>query len=696
MRPEILNPVFASIEGLKGVGVHHAKLLKSLLGGARIVDMLWHLPSSLIDRTFSAPLKAAPSSHIWTGKIKVLEHFVPPTRKQPYRILTEDENGTELVLNFFKWYPDSLKKSLPIGAQRAISGKLEIFNGKLQMSHPDYIMPSDSLPQLQGIEPVYPLCAGVTNKMMMHLSAEALVRVPTLPEWLDPRFVVEQNFPSFDKALYQMHRPKKMADILPLAPARRRLAYDELLASQLALAIVRTRIKKQEGRVLEGNGHLRRVLLENLGFELTNAQKRVLKEIAADMAAPQRMQRLLQGDVGSGKTVVAMMCMLNAVECGTQAAIMAPTEILARQHFETLSAWAMPLGVNVALLTGSIKGKAREELLVDLAAGKINILVGTHALFTETVAFQDLSFVVIDEQHRFGVNQRLSLSGKGNKTDILVMTATPIPRTLVLTQYGDMEYSKIDELPKGRLPIDTRVVPLSKIDYVMAGLKRKIEKGCRAYWVCPLVEETEKTDLAAAEARFESLQKIFGAENVGLVHGKMKEKEKSAVMEHFKNGIIKLLVSTTVIEVGVNVPEATVMVIEHAEHFGLAQLHQLRGRIKRGFEASTCILLYGYPLSSTARERLNIMKQSEDGFLIAEKDLELRGGGEVLGTKQSGFDNFHLADLSVHKDLLFAAHKDAELILNLDKDLQTPRGQALRVLLYLFECDEVVRTYKAG
>lgn len=696
MRPEILNPLFASVEGFKGVGARYAKLLGNLCGGLRVVDMLWHLPASLIDRTYAVPLKVAETGRIWTGKIKIREHIVPPTRKQPYRVLAEAEDGTELTLNFFKWYPDSLKRSLPQGAFRAVSGKLEIFNGRLQMNHPDYIVSPDVLGSLKAVEPVYPLCAGISNKLLMHLSAQALERVPNLPEWLDSHFQAEQNFPSFAEALKKAHRPQKSADLWADSAPRRRLAYDELLAGQLALAIARERVKKQAGRVLAGDGHLRRALLENLGFELTGAQQRVLKEIAADMAAPERMQRLLQGDVGSGKTVVAFMSMLNAVECGTQTALMAPTEILASQHFETLSAWAKPLGVNVALLTGSVKGKARAALLADLAQGKINVLVGTHALFTEAVTFQDLSFVVIDEQHRFGVNQRLGLSDKGYKTDILVMTATPIPRTLVLTQYGDMEYSKIDELPKGRLPVDTRVVPLSKTDDVVAGLKRKIEKGCQAYWVCPLVEETEKMDLAAAVARYENLQQIFGEGEVGLVHGKMKDKEKDAVMERFKNGDIKLLVATTVIEVGVNVPKATVMIIEHAEHFGLAQLHQLRGRIKRGYEASTCILLYGYPLSQTSRERLNIMKQSEDGFLIAEKDLELRGGGEILGTRQSGFDNFRLAQLPQHKDLLFAAHKDAELVLNMDKNLQTPRGQALRILLYLFDRDTTVRTYKAG
>ena len=695
MRPEILNPLFSPLTSLKGIGSQYLRLISALCNGSRAADLLWHLPSSIVDRRYGAPLNEAKAGNIWTGLIRVIRHEEPKSRKQPYRIEVEDETGS-LTLNFFKWYPGVLKKNLPENGLRVISGKLESFNGHLQMNHPDYIGLSDSLEKLQSIEPIYPLCAGVSNKLVLRVMSEALARLPHLPEWQDASFVKQQNFPSWYEALYQAHKPQSIADTLPQVPARRRLAYDELLADQLALAMVRARNKKQAGHVLAGDGHLRRRFLEILEFELTNAQKRVLKEIAADMAQPYTMLRLLQGDVGSGKTAVAFMCMLNAVECRRQAALMAPTEILAKQHFDTLSVWAGALGIKIALLTGAIKGKKRMLLLEKLASGKIDILIGTHALFTQSVSFSNLAFVVIDEQHRFGVNQRLSLSAKGDRPDILVMTATPIPRTLVLTQYGDMDYSQIDELPKGRLPVDTRVVPLSKSDEVVAGLKRKIESGSRAYWVCPLVEETQKSDLAAARHRFETLCQIFGAENVGLVHGKMKDKEKDAVMERFKEGVIKLLVATTVIEVGVNVPEATVMIIEHAEHFGLAQLHQLRGRIKRGYEASTCILLYGAPLSETARERLNIMKKSEDGFLIAEKDLELRGGGEILGTRQSGFENFRLAQLPEHKDLLFAAHKDAELVLNMDKNLQTPRGQALRLLLYLFEKDETTKTYKAG
>ena len=511
----------------------------------------------------------------------------------------------------------------------------------------------------------------------------------------DDNFLKQHGFASFNQAIVAAHHPHSLDDLLPTNPIRTRLAYDELLANQLALAIVRQKVKKQKGRKIAGNGLLRRKVLDMLPFKLTNAQDKVLREIFADQASDNRMLRLLQGDVGSGKTIVALLTMLNAVECGTQAAIMAPTEILAKQHMETIAPLCEAIGLRAELLIGKVKGKARSKIIADLAEGKIDILIGTHALFVEDVEFKDLACVVIDEQHRFGVHQRLNLSNKGNKADILVMTATPIPRSLILTAFGDMEYSKIDQLPEGRKPVDTRVMPLTKADDIVEALKNKLKQGSRAYWVCPLVEESEKLDLAAAEQRFELLQKVFG-NKVGLIHGKMKEKQKDEIMEQFKTGKISLLVATTVIEVGVNVPEATIMIIEHAERFGLAQLHQLRGRVKRGNNAATCLLLYGYPISSTARSRLQVMKETEDGFLIAEEDLKLRGGGEILGTRQSGFTNFRLADMSVHQGLLMTASQDAKMIVNSDPDLKSPRGEALRTLLYLFERDDAVKTYLAG
>ena len=654
MRPPLLYPLFAGIENLNGIGEKTAKLVRNLTGD-KIVDLLWHLPSSIIDRRYSPRLANARIGSIVTVKIRVLEHIEPKLKKLPYKIVCTD-GSEEITLSFFHAYPETLKRNLPEGSERVISGKLESFNGSLQMSHPDYVGRPEEMDRIKTVEAVYPLTGGITNKMINKYIRQALARVPKMPEWLDEHYRQAEGLPAFNEALAAVHNPQSDADILPSAPARRRLAYDEMLANQLALALVREKVKKQQGREIRGNG-------------------------------------LLQGDVGSGKTIVALMSMLNAVECGTQAAIMAPTEILAKQHLETMQPLCEEIGIRAELLTGRIKGKARARILEDLEAGKIDILIGTHALFVEAVTFKDLACVVVDEQHRFGVHQRLALSDKGNKPDILVMTATPIPRTLVLTAYGDMEYSKIDQPPKGRKPVDTRVLPISKLQDVAAALKRKIEQGCRAYWVCPLVEESEKVDLAAAVERFDTLRKIFGGE-VGLVHGKMKEKEKDAVMERFKAGELKVLVATTVIEVGVNVPEATVMVIEHAERFGLAQLHQLRGRIKRGFQASTCILLYAYPLSETSRERLNIMRETEDGFLIAEKDLELRGGGEILGTRQSGFCEFRIADMNEHKHLLYTANKDAQMIVAQDEKLSTPRGEALRILLYLFERDEAVKTYQ--
>lgn len=693
MRPSILNPLFTPIDTINGIGSRLRVLIKNLCG-EKVCDLLWHLPSGFIDRRCKIPLRAVQNGQLWTGKVKVVEHIPPQTRKQPYRIVTED-NTEQLILIFFKTFGDNLAKQLPVGSEKIISGKIETFNRTLQMAHPDYIVGSDVPERMPLIETVYPLTAGISNKMLNKYISQALQNLPDLPEWLDERMIKKEKFLSFKQSLWQAHHPQSYADLEPLSCYRRRLAYDELLANQLSLAIVRNRLKKQKGKSLSGNGILKQKLLNILPFELTSAQKRVIYEIENDMQSQYRMLRLLQGDVGSGKTIVALITMLKAVESGYQAAIMAPTEILAQQHYESISGFCNSIGVKVGLLTGSVKGKVRKTLLEDLANGNINILIGTHALFTEDVTFKNLAYVIVDEQHRFGVKQRLSLSNKGNLCDVLVMTATPIPRTLVLTQYGDMEYSKIDELPSGRKPVVTTVMPISKINEVVKALSRHLQDGTQAYWVCPLVEESEKIDLAAATERFESLQKVFGSE-VGLIHGKMKESEKSVVMEQFKNGELKLLVSTTVIEVGVNVPSATVMIVEQAERFGLAQLHQLRGRIKRGNQSSACILMYGYPLSETSRIRLNTMKQTEDGFVIAEEDLKLRGGGEILGTKQSGFNNFKLADLNVHRDLLYTAYKDASLIVETDSELQTTRGKNLRTLLYLFEQDEAIKTYLAG
>jgi ATP-dependent DNA helicase RecG len=691
MRPSILYPIFSPIDNLSGIGPRFSSLIKGLCGD-KIVDLIWHFPTNIIDRRCNVPLKYAENNKLWTGCVKIIEHIPSKGKKQPYRIVVQDKTE-QLILTFFKVYTSSILKQFPVGETRIISGKIEKFNNQLQMSHPDYVTINHE--QMPQVEAIYPLTAGISNKMINKLMLQALSCIPQLPEWHNEKLLEKNNFPSFNIAIQQIHNPQHFDDLSPNSSARKRLAYDELLANQLSLAIVRERLKKQKGRSLENSGILKQKLIKELPFNLTSAQQRVISEIESDLFSEYRMSRLLQGDVGSGKTIVALLTMLNAVECHKQSAIMAPTEILASQHYETISELCNKINVKTEILTSNIKGKKREILLEKLQNGEIDILIGTHALFTEDVKFNDLAYIIIDEQHRFGVKQRLSLSNKGNSCDILVMTATPIPRTLVLTQFGDMEYSKIDELPAGRQPVTTNVMPITKIHDVVEALQRKLKTNTQAYWVCPLVEESEKVDLSAAKERFESLQKIFGSQ-VGLIHGKMKENEKNTIMQEFKQGKLKLLVSTTVIEVGVNVPSATIMIIEHAERFGLAQLHQLRGRIKRGNEASSCILMYGFPISDISRSRLNIMKQTEDGFIIAEEDLKLRGGGEVLGTRQSGFTNFKIADLSIHGDLLLTATKDAALILRNDKNLESTRGQALRTLLYLFEKDLAIKTYNAG
>jgi len=582
-----------------------------------------------------------------------------------------------------------------VGERRYVSGTVALYDGMLQMVHPDRVVDEAGLARLPLVEPVYPLTEGLYQNQLHKAINAALDRLPALPEWQDPAFLARERFPDFADALRHVHRPTLPADVLPGSIAWSRLAYDELLAGQLALALMRAHMRRVSGRRTAGDGRLRQNIIAALPYRLTGSQERALADVAKDLGEPHRMLRLLQGDVGSGKTVVALLACAAAIESGRQAAIMAPTEILARQHLATISGAAEAAGVRVALLTGRERGRERSDMLARLAAGDIDLLVGTHALFQEEVEFRDLALAVVDEQHRFGVHQRLALARKGEAVDVLVMTATPIPRTLVLTYFGDMDVSELREKPAGRKPIDTRSVPLARIDEVVDAVGRAIDEGRRVYWVCPLVEESETSDLAAAQDRFKSLQERFGA-RVGLVHGQMKGADKDRAMESFASGETQLLVATTVIEVGVDVPEATVMVIEHAERFGLAQLHQLRGRIGRGAERSTCLLLYRAPLGETAKARLAIMRETEDGFRIAEEDLRLRGEGDVLGTRQSGMPGFRVARIETHGKLLQAARDDAALVLNRDPELTGERGEALRVLLYLFERDEAIRLIRAG
>ena len=693
MRPEILFPIFAPVTSLKGVGPRIAKLIEGI-AGPHIADLFWHLPSGLIDRRFAPRIADAPSGVIATITVDVLSHHPPPNRRLPYKITCGDETG-RMSLVFFHARADYLNQILPEGETRVVSGKVERFNDEIQMAHPDHVGTVAERDKLQAVEPVYPLTQGLSLKVLSKAIGGALPLAPDLPEWLDPAFRKKHSWPSWREALETLHRPETEDDLSPETTARSRLAYDELLANQLALALVRAHMRRVRGRSTTGTGVLRNKVLAALPWRLTDSQSRALDEITADMASDARMHRLLQGDVGSGKTVVALLSMLAAVEDGGQAVILAPTEILARQHLATIQPLAEAAGIRAEILTGREKGKNRDGILARLADGTTPIAVGTHALIQTGVDFGNLTTAVIDEQHRFGVHQRLLLAEKGAAVDILVMTATPIPRTLMLTAYGDMEVSKLSEKPAGRRPIDTRTIPLSRLSEVTAAIRRALETDARIYWVCPLVEESEKIDLSTAEDRAEQLRRQFG-DRVMLVHGRMKGADKDKVMAAFAEGSARILVATTVIEVGVDVPEATIMVVEHAERFGLAQLHQLRGRIGRSDKPSTCLLLYGDGLTETARSRLKILRESEDGFRIAEEDLRLRGAGELLGTRQSGLPEFRIADLAVHGDLLAAARDDAQLILNRNPGLRDERGEALRTLLYLFERDAAVRFIRSG
>ncbi|MCJ2073355.1 ATP-dependent DNA helicase RecG [Methylobacterium sp. J-030] len=706
LRPSILDPLFAPARSLPGIGPKMAPLIEKLLGTpereARVVDLLFHLPQGGVARKLMGSVGEAPVGEPVTLGVTVVDHRPAQigSGKRPHRVLVEDASGHDITLVFFGMPRPRVEKMLPLGAHRYITGRIDLWDGTRQMVHPSRIVDEAGLAALPAVEPVYGATEGLTSRAINKLAVAALDRLPILPEWQDPAWLEKNRLPAFADALRAEHRPEeappKAEDPLqppPATPSRKRLAYDELLASQLALALLRARQRRKAGRVNAGDGTLSARIEAALPFALTGAQAQAVVEIRADLAAPRRMLRLLQGDVGSGKTAVALLAMASAVEAGRQAALMAPTEILARQHFERLKPLAGSL--RLRLMTGRDRAAERKSTLADLAAGEIDILVGTHALFQEAVTFRDLGLAVVDEQHRFGVHQRLALGAKGEAVDFLVMTATPIPRTLALTFFGDMDVSVLDEKPAGRQPIRTITLPTERIDEVVAGLGRAIAGGERVYWICPLVEESEFIDLAAAAERFDDLKQHFGAA-VGLIHGKMPGPEKDAAMARFVAGETELLVSTTVVEVGVDVPEATIMVIEHAERFGLAQLHQLRGRVGRGSRASSCLLLYRGPLGQVSRARLEMMRSSEDGFRIAEADLKLRGEGEVLGTRQSGLAAFRLARLESDGALLEAARDDARLIVERDPGLKSPRGQALRALLYLFEREAAIRLIGAG
>lgn len=691
MRPEILNPLFAETASLDGVG---PKLLKPLerLGLTRMRDLAYHLPERFVSRRALADLDEGAEGEQVILALTPIEHRAPRAGSRgPYRVLAQDAKGNVCALTWFGKAAYTAKKLLPVGETRWVAGRLDRYGDMLQMVHPDHIEEASAAHLARLNEPVYRLSEGLTQPRIAGLVAQALARLPDLPEWIEPGQLARSSWPSWRDAIQLAHHHEHPA-------ARERLAYDELLANSLALLLVKAEGRRRKGQALVGDGSLRAKLA--LPFALTGAQDRSIREIAGDMAQEAPMLRLLQGDVGAGKTVVALNAMLIAAEAGKQAALLAPTELLARQHFETLRKMAAPTGVEIALFTGRDKGRARESILMGLIDGSIQLVVGTHAIFQEAVQYRDLGLVVIDEQHRFGVAQRLALAAKGRRAPhTLAMTATPIPRSLTLAQYGEMDVSRLDELPPGRQAIDTRVVPQERMEEVVAGLERQLATGQQAYWVCPMVREIDgvpdMADIAAAEARYAALKERFG-DQVVLVHGQLRPEAKDAAMEHFASGKARLLVATTVIEVGVDVPAATLMVIEQAERFGLAQLHQLRGRVGRGAEKSTCLLLRGAALSETARARLALMRETQDGFRIAEEDLELRGGGELLGTRQSGDAAFRLASLDHVQRLLPIAHADARLLMERDGGLTSARGEAARILLYLFERDWGVQLLRGG
>jgi ATP-dependent DNA helicase RecG len=702
MRPSLLDPLFSPITTLPGIGSKVAALIERVLpldlGGRepRVGDLLFVLPNSVIDRRSRPGIAGSAESQIVTLDLRIDRHQPPPrgNRNVPYRVYGHDETG-EIALTFFHAHAAYLEKQLPEGEQVVVSGRMEWFNGRPSMVHPDHIALASEAANLPLVEPVYPLTAGLSPKVLRRAVGQAVERVPAMPEWLDPAFMRKQSFPSFEAALTRIRNPENPLDASPENSAWRRLAYDEFLGGQVSLALVRARVRRLSGRPLTGDGSIIEKLRAALPYSLTGSQETALAEILADLAEAERMLRLLQGDVGSGKTVVALLAMGRAVEAGGQAALMAPTEILARQHFSTIAPLAQRAGLRMAILTGREKGRERSETLAGLADGSIDIVVGTHALFQEAVIFKNLAFAVVDEQHRFGVHQRLAFTAKGDAPDMLVMTATPIPRTLVLTAFGDMEVSKLTEKPAGRQPIRTVTLPMERLSELVGRIRDAVADGQKIYWICPLVEESEEIKLMSAEDRFAALEPVFG-DRLGLVHGRMKGAEKDEAMRAFKDGETRVLIATTVIEVGVDVPDATIMVIEHAERFGLAQLHQLRGRVGRGSSPSSCVLLYKEPLGETAKRRLSVVRDTEDGFVIAEEDLKLRGEGELLGTRQSGTPGFQVARIEFHSDLLEAARDDARLILSRDPDLQSERGEALRLLLYLFGRDDAVRLLRAG
>ena len=695
-RPAILFPLFASLTALPGIGARINALMEKRIGST-VIDLLRHAPTGLIDRTARPAISDIVSGQLVTLELLITKQDIPPPKvNRPARIWAENETG-QIELVFFRADASYLKRILPVGERRLISGTADIFQNRVQIAHPDYVLAKSQADEMPLLEPVYPLTAGLKGKIVRKAIDAALPRLKSLPEWIDEALIKQNQWPDFQTASVKLHNPRALDDLMPYDKGRTRLAFDELFANQLALSVIRRQSSLTGlGQPIDGDGRHREALQQALPFHLTNSQLTVLDEIYEDQRQNARMLRLVQGDVGSGKTLVALMAMLNAIEAGQQSALLAPTEILAKQHFATIAKLTTSLGIRTEIMLGGAKTVAKKQILNDLAAGQIDLIIGTHALLGDDVQFASLGLAVVDEQHRFGVRQRLLLSEKGAACDVLVMTATPIPRTLAMTAYGDLKSSIITDKPAGRKPIDTALINLDRIAEIVEKLRAQLAADHRAYWICPLVEESDKSDITAAEDRFRHLCKLIPEANPQLVHGRMKADEKAQAMSLFQSGQSKLLVATTVIEVGVDVPEASVIIIEHAERFGLAQLHQLRGRVGRGERQSACLLAYQGPLSETATARLKIMRESNDGFRLAEEDLKLRGPGEILGQRQSGMPEFSLVDLAAHGDLIPIARKMADKVTSNDADLSKPDSEPYRLLLSLFEKDNAVQFLNSG
>jgi ATP-dependent DNA helicase RecG len=654
--------LLSDLSTLKGVGVKTANLLKKKKIN-NIFDLLWKLPKSYTDRSLSSKIKDLRIGINQTVTIIPQKYSFPRVRNLPNRVLCSDETG-ELDCIFFNSYEGYVKKILPIGKEITVSGKIGRFRNKYQLTNPKYISEDSSL--IKQKHNTYSLTDGISEKVYNKIINQIIIKLPVLKEWHSKNILNKFDNISWNESIKELHKPENLGNYKK--KFYQRLAYDEIFSTFLVNSEIRKKIKKikKKNKILD----LKRqnAIINNLDFILTNDQTKTLKEINTDLCSSTKMFRLLQGDVGSGKTIISLLSAFNTIHSGFQVAVMAPTEILARQHFN-LAKKIFPKDLNIRIITGKSDYKEKKDILNKLSTHKIDIIFSTHAIFQKKVIFKKLGLIIIDEQHKFGVNQRKKLSDKGgDDCDVLLMTATPIPRTLTMTMYGDMDISIIREKPKNRKPIKTYSKLENKIDDVIRFIKKEIKFGNQIFWVCPLIEESKKLDHSSAIKKFEYLKKIF-PNDVSLLHGKTKKEEKEKILNKFLNNEFKILVSTTIIEVGIDFPNANTIIIENANKFGLSQLHQLRGRVGRGTKESTCILMFKSNLSENAKKRIDILKNSNDGFKISEEDMKLRGFGDILGFKQSGIKNFKLADPIHNIDLFLLAEKEIKRIENSNEDI---------------------------